>query len=335
MVFAVSFRLVPLLLVAALLAGCGSSGGSTTSATTTSADGIRQLDFGYDTAAPLAFADHGRVNKASYPIAVHDVSFRSGGKKIEAFLLVPPGEGRRPAVVFVHGSGGDRTELIGQAAWLAARNVVTLTLTEPSTANAPLPADSLQRQLKQLRDVQVADVVAVRRAVDLLRTLPEVDPDHIGYLGWSSGAKTGALVAASEPHIAALALLSAGAAPLSAFVQQAPPKLRPQVKQILGSIDPLHYIALARPGTVLLQDGRLDEIVPQSALKNMIRAAPADTTVHWYPAQHQLSRAAYGDAFDWLAGKLDVKGPRVAGRRDRVGRLTGGYSNHITVARIT
>ena len=213
----------------------------------------------------------------------------------------------------MHGSGGDRTELIGQAAWLAARNVVTLTLTEPSTANAPLPAESLQRQLKQLRDVQVADVVAVRRAVDLLRTLPEVDPDRIGYLGWSAGAKTGALVAASEPHIEALALLSAGAAPLSAFVQQAPPKLRPQVKQILGSIDPLHYIARARPGTVLLQDGRLDEIVPQSALKNMVRAAPADTTVHWYRAQHELNKAAYGDAFDWLAGKLDVKGPKVAG----------------------
>ena len=179
---------------------------------------------------------------------MHDVSFRSGGKKVEAFLLVPPGSGRRPAVVFVHGSGGDRTELIGQAAWLAARNVVTLTLTEPSTANAPLPAESLPRQLRQVRDVQVADVVAVRRAVDLLRTLPEVDPDRIGYLGWSAGARTGALVAATEPHIEALVLLSAGAAPLSAFVQQAPAKLRPRVKQILGSIDPLRYIARARPG---------------------------------------------------------------------------------------
>ena len=55
----------------------------------------------------------------------------------------------------MHGSGGDRTELIGQAAWLAARNVVTLTLTEPSTANPPPPADSLAAA-EQTRDVQAS-----------------------------------------------------------------------------------------------------------------------------------------------------------------------------------
>ena len=313
-------RISLLLAVAALLAGCGSSGGSSTSAspsTTTTAtatgDGVPQLDFAYDSSAPLAYDDRGRINKASYPIAVHDVSFRSGGRRIEGFLLVPPGQGKRPAVVFVHGSGGDRTELIGQAAWLAARNVVTLTLTEPSTSTAQTPTTSLSGQLKQVHDVQVADVVAVRRAVDLLRTLPEVDPDRIGYVGWSAGAKTGALVAAAEPHIEALVLISAGAAPLSAFVQQAPKSLRPQVKRLLGSIDPIRYIARARPGTVLLQDGRQDEVVPQAALRNIIRAAPADTTVRWYAAPHELNRAAYHDAFEWLAQKLDVKGPNVKG----------------------
>jgi dienelactone hydrolase len=312
MVSAVSLRLVPFVLAAVLLAGCGSSGGSTTSAKTED-DGIQQLDFGYDASAPLAFADRGRVNKSSYPIAVHDVSFTSSGKKIEAFLLVPPGEEKRPAVIFVHGAGADRTELIGPAAWLAARDVVTLTLTEPSTAHLPPPADSLARQLEQTRKVQVADVVAVRRAADLLRSRPEVDPDRIGYVGWSSGAKTGALVAAAEPHIEAFALLSAGAAPLSAFVQQAPTNMRKQVKEILGSIDPIRYIARARPGTVLLENGRQDQIVPQSALKNIVRAAPDDTVVHWYAAPHELNKAAYHDAFEWLTGKLGVTGPNVPG----------------------
>src|SRR5262245_60981229 len=215
-------RLTGLLAVAALLAGCGSSGGGSSTSAQTTTDGTQQLDFAYDDSAPLGYADRGRVNKTSYPIAVHDVSFTSNGRKVEAFLLVPPGDDKKPAVVFVHGSGGDRTELIGQAAWLAARNVVTLTITEPSTANAPIPVKSLAGQLRQVRDVQVKDVVAVRRAVDVLRTLPEVDPDRIGYLGWSAGAKTGALVAASEPRLRALVLLSGGAAQLSEFVKQAP-----------------------------------------------------------------------------------------------------------------
>src|SRR5262245_61367917 len=298
MVSAVNARVLLFVLVAVVLAGCGSSGGGSTTTATTADDGIQQLDFAYDTAAPLAFADKGRVNKSSYPIAVHDVSSTSSGKKIEAFLLAPPGTEKKPAVIFVHGAGADRTELIGPAAWLAARDVVTLTLTEPSTAHLPPPADSLARQLQQTRNVQVADVVAVRRAVDLLRERTDVDPDRIGYLGWSSGAKTGALVAATEPHIGAFVLLSAGAAPLSAFIQQAPTNMRKQVKEILGSIDPIRYIARARPGSVLLENGRQDQIVPQSALKNIVRAAPEDTVVHWYAAPHELNQAAYHDAFE-------------------------------------
>jgi dienelactone hydrolase len=313
-----TLRAVLVLLAVAVLAGCAGSGGSDGDATTTAAaapaaDAIPRLDFGYDAAEPLAYDDRGRINKRSYPIAVHDVSFESGGGRVEGYLLLPPGKGRRPAVVFVHGSGGDRDDLIGQAAWLAARNVVTLTLTEPSTTRAPVPAPSLPVRLRQVQDVQVNDVVAVRRAVDVLRTLPQVDPERIGYVGFSAGANTGTLVAASEPRVQALVLLSSGAAPLSTFVAQAPRNLRAQVRRILGSIHPIRYVALARPGTLLLENGRRDEVVPRAALQNVAKAAPEGTPVRWYDAPHQLDRTAYHDAFEWLSEKLDVSGPNVPG----------------------
>jgi dienelactone hydrolase len=196
--------------------------------------------------------------------------------------------------------------------WLAARNVVTLTITEPSTSETGKPATGA-RLLTRTRDVQVRDVVAVRRAVDVLQSLPAVDPNRIGYLGWSAGAKTGALVAASEPRVKALVLLSAGADRLSAFVAAAPPGLKSATRRLLGSVDPIRYIALARPGAVLIEDGRKDRIVPRDALMNVVRAAPRGTTVRWYAASHQLDRAAYHDAFDWLAHKLPIDGPRVPG----------------------
>ena len=158
-------------------------------------------------------------------MALHDVSFRSGGRRVDGYLVLPPGNGRRPAVVLVHGSGGDRSELLPLAVWLAARNVVTLTITEPSTSCPPRRRPA-PRSLTRTRDAQVRDVVAVRRAVDVLQSLPTVDPKRIGYVGWSSGAKTGALVAASEPRVKALVLLSAGADRLSAFVKAAPPGLK-------------------------------------------------------------------------------------------------------------
>jgi len=291
------------------LAGCGSSASSTP---TTSSRALGDAIFGYDASTPLRYLDRGRANRRAYPIAVHDVSFSSGGRRVEGYLVLPPGPGRHPAVVFVHGSGGDRTELLAPAAWLAARNVVALTITAPS-ASARTSASTPTELLAQARAVTIADVVAVRRAVDVLASLSSVDPRRIGYLGFSAGARLGALVAASEPRVRALALLSAGAARVSAYAAAAPPALRPQVRRVLGSIDPIRYVAFARPGSLLLEDGWKDMVVPRAALLNIVRAAPKGTTVRWYDAPHGLDRAAYRDAFDWLAGRLPIDGPRVRG----------------------
>jgi len=287
------------------LAGCGSSGSS---APTTSHAAV----FRYDASAPLRYVDRGRVNRPGYPIAVDDVSFSSGGRRIDGYLVHPPGRGRHPAVVFVHGSGGDRTELLAPAAWLAARQVVSLTITAPSSS-ARTSASTPAELLRQARAVTVADVVAVRRAVDVLTSLRSVDPRRIGYLGFSAGARLGGLVAASEPRVRALALLSAGAVHVSAYAAAAPPALRPQVRRVLGSVDPIRYIALARPGSLLLEDGRKDMVVPRVALLNIARAAPKGTPVRWYDAPHGLNRAAYRDAFAWLARKLPIEGPPVRG----------------------
>ena len=99
------------LLVAA--AGCGGS-------TEQSAPEARG-PFAYDD-APLRFADRGRVN-ARYPIAIRDVSYTAGRDRIAAYLVLPPKSGARvPAVIYLHGSGGDRTQFVVPATWLAARH---------------------------------------------------------------------------------------------------------------------------------------------------------------------------------------------------------------------
>jgi len=69
---------------------------------------------------------------------------------------------------------------------------------------------------------------------------------------------------------------------------------------VLGSVDPLASVARARPGSLLLEDGTRDAIVPHSALENMIHAAPRGTVVRWFNAAHELNTAAYRTAFAWL-----------------------------------
>jgi dienelactone hydrolase len=164
--------------------------------------------------------------------------------------------------------------------------------------------------------MQVRDVVAVRRAADLLRSMPNVDRGRIGFVGWSAGARTGAIVSGVEPHIRVFVLMSGGALPVGDYAAQAPARLRPELVRVLRQIDPLRFIARARAGTILLQDGRQDQIVPRRALDALAAAAPRGTIVRWYPAGHALNARAYRDQLAWLARKLTIKGPPIPGAKE-------------------
>lgn len=86
-----------------LAAGCGGS--------ERAAPAKPRSPFAYDAAKPVALRDRGRVNARSYPIAIRDVSYAAPGRRIDAFLIVPPGR-RLPAVIFLHGAGDDRREQV-------------------------------------------------------------------------------------------------------------------------------------------------------------------------------------------------------------------------------
>ena len=290
-------RVLAISLAVCVLVGCGRS------ATHPIEEAAPRLSFDYDTSQPLGYVDRGVVVRRG-SIAVHDVAYLSGGERVDGYLVEGPQATRRPGIVLVHGSGGDRGELVGAAVALAERGTVAMTITEPSSAH-PLPAaTSATVLLARAQAMTVRDVIAVRRAADVLASLPVVDARRIGYLGWSAGAKTGTFVAASDQRFKALVLLSGGADKLAVFVAAAPASLRPLVKQRLASVEPLRYIGWASPGTLLLEDGTRDAVVPHNALVNMTRSAPRGTLVRWYPAGHELNDAAYRDAFAWLVKRL-------------------------------
>jgi len=296
---------VSALALAVLAGGCSGSGGSAPGADPPS-------PFAYDATAPLRYLDRGVVNH-DFPIEIHDVSFSSGGRRIDGLLAVPPGKGPFPAVLYLHGSGGDRAQMIVPASWMAARGVVALTITMPETPS--VGGESARQQLTADRQAVVTTIVAARRAVDALRALDEVKPDRIGFVGFSAGARMGAILSGVEPRIRAFDLLSGGSPPVQEYARQAPAELRPAVLRELGAVDPLRWVAHARRGTILLQDGRHDEVVPRASLQALATAAGRAAEVRWYDQGHSPESTAWLDQLRWLSGKLGVDGPVVEGAR--------------------
>lgn len=265
----------------------------------------------YDTSAPLDVVDRGVLDEGS-PIAVHDVSFTSGDDRVEGYLAVPPGAGRRPAVLYLHAAGSDRSQLLEAALWLAARGAVTMTITAPSTTDAPqeLPPEAA---LARFGERAVADLVAARRALDLLQARPDVDGERLAVVGWSAGGRAAATVSGVDGRVRAAVLLAPGAVPVSEYVAAAPPELQDAVEETMRRIDPFSALA-GTTADVLVQAGRRDDVVPSTAIEALVAAAPEGSTeLRWYDAGHALDDTAYREHLDWLSERLPVDGPVVVG----------------------
>ena len=163
-------------------------------------------------------------------------------------------------------------------------------------------------------------VVELRRAVDL-QSLPQVDDDKIGFVGYSAGAGTGAILAGVEPRIKAFVLMSGGEDSVDEFMTLVQPEQR-EVRPLLDDTDGLKYIAQASPSKLFFQAGLKDSVVPKDALETLIKAGSEPKKVGWYDAGHDLAvPKAQRDQLDWLAEELGSKAH--PSREQRPGRRRG------------
>lgn len=137
--------------------------------------------FAYNTSAPLAVKDAGVYAASSWAI-IRNISFAgTNGSRVDAYVVVPRASGRHPAVLFLHGSGGSRRDLILEAALLAKRGAVTMTISQPADVATYRPL-----------------IVNARRALDVLDARSDVDPKRIGVVGFSLGAQTAAILVGDD-----------------------------------------------------------------------------------------------------------------------------------------
>jgi pimeloyl-ACP methyl ester carboxylesterase len=174
--------------------------------------GLKVIHQGYEGLAEAIFAGReGVAEQPAGPFVTEDVSFKSGDITLAGTLAIPKDKvGRHPAVVMISGSGPqDRDGNPGGffifkliAEQLASRGVAVLRHDDRGVGKSSMPT----------RPVTYQDLIDdTKAAVAYLRGRPDIDPDKIALAGHSEGGFTASIIAASDPKIAAIALLAGGA----------------------------------------------------------------------------------------------------------------------------
>jgi dienelactone hydrolase len=131
------------------------------------------------------------TDEMKLPAALHYVAFPATGDDPLTFaarLRVPAGEGKKPAVLILHGSAGPSAREGGYADVLNAAGFVTLEPDQWSARGLKGGADGRPKTLQET----LPDVYGARA---FLAAHPAVDPARIGVIGFSFGGVSSMLAA--------------------------------------------------------------------------------------------------------------------------------------------
>ena len=121
------------------------------------------------------------------------------GVELSAWFIPPAPQGDGSTVVFVHGLGGNRGDLLTEAAMLHSRGYGALLFDSRNHG----------RSRGSITTLGYSEVDDVRGAVEYLLARPEVNPAHIGLFGYSMGGATVLRAAARIPQVRAVIAASA------------------------------------------------------------------------------------------------------------------------------
>jgi dienelactone hydrolase len=268
--------------------------------------------FDYDKSVALD-VKQAQVEEAN-GVKVFDVSYASPKEgRVTAFLVVPPGTGPFPALLFGHWGPGNRTEFLPEAKLYAEAGTVSLMIDYPWTRPAPWRRSTEgPDQPERDKELYIQAVVDLRRGIDLLLSLPNVDPARIGYVGHSYGAQWGAILSAVEKRIRASVLMGGVPDVAAIWIDNDDPDVIEwrkkqgieKIKKYAGIhsvLDAIQYVRYAAPTPLLFQFAMREQYFNEAAMKRYAEAASEPKTVKWYLTGHDLNDfQALIDRARWL-----------------------------------
>jgi dienelactone hydrolase len=231
------------------------------------------------------------------------------GTRRAAYLVRPEGGKGLAAVLFVHwyepeAPDSNRGQFLEEANKLARKGVVSL-LVETMWSD---PDWFLKRSQEEDIAASIAQVVSLRRAMDLLLSEPGVDPDRLLYVGHDFGGMYGVLMGAVDPRPGAY-LLMAATPRFPDWYLYYPPlegELREAFMQSFIPFDPITNIHRLAPAPVLFQFATEDPHVSKDRAEGFFAAAGEPKEIRWYQTGHGLNQLAAADRLDWIGNQLKL-----------------------------
>jgi len=266
--------------------------------------------FAYDVAAPLNLQKS--VESTSNDVETSAISFSSpAGGSVTGLLFDPVTRSSlRPGIVLMHGMPGSAGSVAAYAQQLAEHGAVVIAIDAPFDRRSGPPV----RFTPQDSVEQVQLIVDLQRAVDVLRSRVDVDGERIAYVGISYGGAMGALFVGIERRLRAAALVVGDGGLVSHFTGPEDASFLAGLScatrvawfREMAPIEPIRFVGLASPISLLLQSGRLDQLVPMADAELLHAAASLPKTIRWYDAGHSLDQQALRDRHAWLHEQIGL-----------------------------
>jgi dienelactone hydrolase len=233
----------------------------------------------------------------------------AGTGPVQATLVKPShGEGRSAGILFVHWLGEpvttNRTEFLEEAVQLAQQGAVSL-LVDALWSQADWYK---RRTMDEDPAAFTAQVVSLRRGLDLLAQDTGVDSERLAVVGHDFGGMTGLLAAAADgrPRSAVLLALTPRFENWMFYLPNKHPTDEPAYRAKMRPLDPIDAVP-ALPGELLVQLANEDFYVPPEQIEAWKKALAGRGELRTYPTGHSMDAPAVKqDRLEWLRRRLSL-----------------------------
>ncbi len=268
------------------------------------ADGL----YGYDATRPLDAVWGAKHTTAG--VVSQDVSFTAGSHKVTGIVVHGSGKGPHPGILFVHWLGEPATtnhKEFEPDAMALAKKGVTSVLVDTMWA-APDWFETVGPDAAHDGPLIEAQIVDMRRALDLLLAQKDIDATHIAYVGHDFGAMFGALLASEDARPTKWVLMAAVPTMVEWYrlgkKKQALPDLA-GYSAAIAKYDIMAGLSGLKGKAALFQFATKDGYVPEAKALTFIGGMPGPKTAIFYDADHDLEvPGAIADRRAWLAKQL-------------------------------